>query len=257
MDNTETPRASILLIEDDLGAAQLLIDILENVGYRALAAHNAADARALMERSRPDLIILDLGLPDADGLVLCSRLKAIADVPIIICSAAQDKRDRVLGLKLGADDFITKPFDLDEFEARVEAVLRRSAHPRHAEASQPDHLHVGELVLDRQRRRVHVGGQPLSLTPTEFRLLSALASRPDEVFSREELAQLVWGSEDVSGSRTIDVHIQRLRSKLAGGPGASPFITSVRGYGYRLECEDGVPLAAGSSRFGNGTVTES
>jgi DNA-binding response OmpR family regulator len=243
MDSTETPRAAVLLVEDDPDATRLLTDILEGAGYRVTPAENAAEARVFMERSRPDLIILDLGLPDADGLVLCSRLKAVGDVPIIICSAAQDKRDRVLGLKLGADDFISKPFDLDEFEARVEAVLRRAGSVRHSETSAPDQLRVGELIIDRQRRKVTLGGQSISLTPTEFRLLSALASRPDDVLTREELAQLVWGTGDMSGSRTIDVHIQRLRSKLTSGASAPLVINSVRGYGYRLECEEGARAA--------------
>jgi len=204
-------------------------------------AETGADAKILLEQTHPDLIILDLMLPDVDGLVLCTGLKAIADVPIIICSATPQTRDRVLGLKLGADDFIPKPFDIYELEARVEAVLRRTTQTRvSAEASPtpPDHIRVGELIIDRSRRRVTLGGEPIQLTPTEYRLVSALASRPDEILSRDDLATLVWGYQDASSGRTIDVHIRRLRVKLSQGPVPAPAIVAVRGFGYKMAVED-------------------
>jgi DNA-binding response OmpR family regulator len=133
---------TIMLVEDDGGVAQALTDALESSGYRVWLAETGADAKALLEQTHPDLIILDLMLPDVDGLVLCSGLKAIADVPIVICSATPQKRDAILGLKLGADDFIAKPFDIYELEARVEAVLRRTTQSRVAEPnpSPPDHI---------------------------------------------------------------------------------------------------------------------
>ncbi|HYW90119.1 MAG TPA: response regulator transcription factor, partial [Chloroflexota bacterium] len=217
---------TIMLVEDDHPVAQTLIDALESSGYRVWLAETGADAKTLLEQTRPDLIILDLMLPDVDGLVLCSGLKAIADIPIIICSATPQKRDAILGLKLGADDFVAKPFDIYELEARVEAVLRRTSHARAAEASpsQPDHIRIGELIIDRLRRRVTLGGEPIQLTPTEYRLVSALASRPDEILSRDDLATLVWGYQDASSGRTIDVHIRRLRVKLARGPVPAPAI---------------------------------
>ena len=241
---------TVMLVEDDPAVAQTLTDVLESSGYRVWHVESGADAKAMLEQARPDLIVLDLMLPDVDGLVLCSTLKAIADVPIIICSATTQKRDAVLGLKLGADDFIPKPFDIYEFEARVEAVLRRT-HPvsgRHAEAAPTsDQIRLGELVIDRSRRRVSLGGQALQLTPTEYRLLSALASRPDEILTREELAQLVWGYQDVSSGRTIDVHIRRLRVKLASGAVPPPPIISVRGFGYKIAQEEGASTASASS----------
>ena len=211
---------TIMLVEDDHAVAQTLTDALESSGYRVWLAETGADAKTLLEQTRPDLIILDLMLPDVDGLVLCSGLKAIADVPIVICSATPQKRDAILGLKLGADDFIAKPFDIYELEARVEAVLRRTSQTRVAEPrpSPPDHIRVGELIIDRSRRRVTLGGEPIQLTPTEYRLVSALASRPDEILSRDDLATLVWGYQDASSGRTIDVHIRRLRVKLTQGP---------------------------------------
>jgi two-component system response regulator MtrA len=232
---------TIMLVEDDRAVAQTLTDALESSGYRVWLAETGADAKTLLEQTRPDLIILDLMLPDVDGLVLCSGLKAIADVPIVICSATPQKRDAILGLKLGADDFIAKPFDIYELEARVEAVLRRTSQTRvssEASPSPPDHIRVGELIIDRSRRRVTLGGEPIQLTPTEYRLVSALASRPDEILSRDDLATLVWGYQDASSGRTIDVHIRRLRVKLSQGPVPAPAIVAVRGFGYKMAVED-------------------
>ena len=238
---------TIMLVEDDHAVAQTLIDTLESSGYRVWVAETGADARTLLEQTRPDLIILDLMLPDVDGLVLCSGLKAIADVPIVICSATPQRRDAILGLKLGADDFIAKPFDIYELEARVEAVLRRTSQTRvnnEASPSQPDHIRVGELIIDRSRRRVTLGGEAIQLTPTEYRLVSALASRPDEILSRDDLATLVWGYQDASSGRTIDVHIRRLRVKLSQGPVPAPAIVAVRGFGYKMAVEDADGAAA-------------
>lgn len=232
---------TILLVEDDTAVARTLTDVLESAGYRVWHVENGGDAKAMLEHSKPDLIVLDLMLPDVDGLVLCSSLKAMADVPLIICSATNQTRDRVLGLKLGADDFIGKPFDIYEFEARVQAVMRRSGHSARGPepvATPSDQIRIGDLVVDRSRRRVTLGNEALQLTPTEYRLLVALASRPDEVLTREELAQLVWGYQDVSAGRTIDVHIRRLRVKLASGPVTAPPIISVRGFGYKISPEE-------------------
>lgn len=239
-----------MLVEDDPAVAQTLTDVLEASGYRVWHAENGADAKAMLEQAHPDLIILDLMLPDVDGLVLCSMLKSIADVPIVICSATNQKRDAVLGLKLGADDFIPKPFDIYELEARVEAVLRRASVARTVhEPGQPntEHIRIGDLVIDRSRRRVTLGSEALQLTPTEYRLISALASRPDEILSRDELAQLVWGYQDASQGRTIDVHIRRLRVKLASGAVPAPQIISVRGFGYKISSEEHATAATSTA----------
>jgi two-component system response regulator MtrA len=160
------------------------------------------------------------------------------DVPIIVCSGTNRKRDGTLALRLGADDFVAKPFDMYDLEARVEAVLRRSSRPaaeRHQ--SEPDSYEIGDLRISRTRRHVSLGGKDLQVTPTEYRLLSALASRPDDVLTRDELAQHVWGYEDASSGRAIDVHIRRLRMKLDSGPVKPPRITSVRGLGYKMLSE--------------------
>jgi two-component system response regulator MtrA len=229
---------SVLLVEDDPATALTLSDVLQERGHRVRHASTAAEAKALVEEAAPDLIILDLMLPDADGLVLCADLKTRSGAPIIICSASNQTRDRVLGLKLGADDFIGKPFDIDELEARVEAVMRRSVQGTAMEAGThtvpPAQERVGSLTIDRGRRRVMLGNEAVQLTPTEYRLLCALAARPDEVLSREELAQQVWGYADASIGRAIDAHISRLRVKLTGHQAAPPAVVSVRGFGYKI-----------------------
>ena len=239
----------VLLVEDDPATAMTLTDVLEGRGHKVRHAPTAAAAKSLLDDATPDLIILDLMLPDADGLVLCADLKARAGVPIIICSASNQTRDRVLGLKLGADDFIGKPFDIDELEARVDAVLRRSAHaapPEMAPAgTPPPPERVGNLTIDRGRRRVMIGSETIQLTPTEYRLLCALSTRPDEVLSREELAQQVWGYADASIGRAIDAHISRLRVKLGSCAAPPPSIASVRGFGYKIAPDlDGQTSAA-------------
>jgi len=240
---------TIMVIEDDPSVAQTLTDLLESSGYRVWLAETGADARLLVDQARPDLIILDLMLPDVDGLVLCSGLKQTVDVPIVICSATPQKRDAILALKLGADDFIAKPFDIYELEARVEAVLRRTLQPRQrgTPAPAPEHIRVGELIIDRSRRRVTLGSESLQLTPTEYRLVSALASRPEEILSRDDLATLVWGYQDASNGRTIDVHIRRLRVKLASGPTRGPSIVAVRGFGYKMCVEPALTGANGEA----------
>jgi DNA-binding response OmpR family regulator len=232
-----TTHPSILLVEDDPATAMTMADLLESNGYAVKHAATGTQAKAMIQEEEPSLVLLDLMLPDTDGLVLCADLKSRHEnVPIIICSASNQSRDRVLSLKLGADDFIGKPFDISEMEARIEAVLRRASHDsgEQAPAQRPvEQQRIGDLLIDHNRRRVSLGTKPLQLTPTEYRLLRALASRADDVVTREELAQQVWGYQDASSGRTIDVHIRRLRAKLASGPGA-PAIVSVRGFGYKL-----------------------
>jgi DNA-binding response OmpR family regulator len=230
--------AAILLVEDDPDTARSLSRALETSGYRVTAVDTGNEARAIIEHVHPDLIILDLMLPDTDGLVLTTTLKQLSKAPIIICSARQEQVDRVLGLKLGADDFVAKPFDLDELEARIEAVLRRASRVRETPSTPPDQIRVGELLISQSRGTVSLGGQAVHLTPTEYRLLVALASRPDEVLSREALGQLVWGYQDLGTGHLIDVHIGRLRLKLRRASRAAPVIVTVRGKGYTIGSSD-------------------
>jgi len=236
-------RATVLIVEDDAALARTLIDALDLAGYRVWHAIDGADARAQLERARPDMILLDLILPDIDGLVLCYTLKSAANVPIVICSGTNRKRDPILALKLGADDFVHKPFELDDLLARVEAVLRRTPRPV-APAPPPPELRVGALLVEPARHRVFLSGEPVALTPTEFRLITVMASHPEHVLSRDELAQDVWGLSDLTHGRTIDVHVRRLRLKLqrTGRPG--PTIVSVRRSGYKLTQRERATSAA-------------
>ena len=228
-------RATILLVEDDAAIAFMLTDVLESTGYVVREAATGAAARALVEHLRPNLIILDLVLPDEDGLVLCSVLKTTANVPILVCSGTQRRRDAFLSLKLGADDFIAKPFDVYDLLARVEVLLRRAALHQGGEpivARGP--IRIGQLLIDHALHQVTLSGRVLQLTPTEYRLLTVLAARPDQVVPRDALAKLVWGDPDTGTSRTIDVHIGRLRVKLSQAGQLAPQIISVRGFGYKI-----------------------
>ena len=235
MTGVQDGRARVLVVEDDSVVAETLTDVLELAGYRVWHARNGAEARAQVEQVQPQLVLLDLILPDIDGLVLCSILKKQANVPIVVCSATGRRRDAILSLKLGADDFIAKPFIPDDLLARIEAILRRAHAARRGDGPvQAEELRVGSLVIENSRRRVLLAGAPIQLTPTEYRLLSALASRPEVILSRDELAHLVWGYADAGNGRTIDVHVRRLRVKLARPQAPAPRIISVRGYGYKL-----------------------
>jgi DNA-binding response OmpR family regulator len=244
---TQRPaRGSILVVEDDAIVARMLVDVLEDADYRVWHAIDGQDARGQLERAAPDLILLDLMLPDVDGLVLCSLLKSVADVPIVICTASARRSDPVLALKLGADDFVRKPIEVEDLLARIEAVLRRVPHrptgtPPPARQTE---LRVGELVVEPARRRAVLGGELMSLTPTEFRLLTVLSAHPEVVLTRDQLAQEVWGYADASNGRTIDVHVRRLRVKLAHQGLRGPSIVSVRGMGYLITPDDTAISAA-------------
>ena len=224
----------ILLVEDDQGIAEALIELLESEGYRVWHTDHASGAEDLLEEAHPDLILLDIMLPDTDGLVLCSELRARWAAPIVLLSATQRKSDPIIGLRLGADDFIAKPFDTRDLLARLEAVLRRAALARPGQANEPEVYRLGPMTIDIARRSITHNETPLQFTPTEFRLLATLASGPDRVFSREELANRVWGYDSIGESRVVDVHIRRLRQKLDESNVTDPVIVTLRGFGYKL-----------------------
>ena len=268
-DAVQTSRQTILLVDDDAGVSSLVADILREEGYGVESVGTGAEAEAAIERLRPDLVILDIMLPDADGLMLCSRLLQQWPAPIIMLSGSRRESDRILSLRLGADDFIAKPFDTFELVARVQAVLRRAPReagipptsplapaatwtvrpqpgPPHGGrgTGQPEApIEIGALTIDPRRRTVTVAGQPVHLTPTENRLLTALASEPERVFSRDELAGVLWGYDSLGESRAVDVHIRRLRAKLEPFGEEAPPILTVRGFGYKLG-EAGAPHEA-------------
>jgi DNA-binding response OmpR family regulator len=258
-DAVQTSRQTILLVDDDAAVSTLVAEILEGEGYSVETVSTGAEAEAAIERLRPDLVILDIMLPDADGLMLCARLLAQWPAPIIMLSGSRRESDRILSLRLGADDFIAKPFDTFELVARVQAVLRRSPREVGVPPSSPlapaawtvrpqplstqstrvggqpeSPIELGALTIDPRRRTVTVGEQPVHLTPTENRLLTALASEPERVFSRDELASVLWGYDSLGESRAVDVHIRRLRAKLEPFGSEAPPIVTVRGFGYKI-----------------------
>jgi DNA-binding response OmpR family regulator len=229
--------AVILVVEDDATLARSLHKTLSENAYAVWLAESGSDARAMLEHVQPDVILLDLMLPDTDGLLLAATLRTLTPAGIIIVSGRTRQVDRVLALKLGGDDFISKPFDVDDLLARVEAVLRRTRGGRvAAESPLPERIEVGELVLVPTRALVSLGGVPVHLTPTEYRLLVILATHVDEVVSRETFIQEVWGYQqpELATGHLVDVHIARLRSKLERGIARAPTILTRRGRGYVL-----------------------
>jgi DNA-binding response OmpR family regulator len=242
------PGATILLVEDDPALAQMVRDRLTARGHQVWWAERAAEAELIADEVRPDLFILDLMLPDGHGLVLCANLRERSAAPIIICSATKRRDDAVLGFKLGAVDFIAKPFSGDDLEARVEVALRRGTAL--ATAARPEQRRrLGPLIIEPTRCRVILGNETLKLTPTEYRLLCQLVDRPNTVISREELAEAIWGCFDPGIGRSLDVHLRRLRGKLRRGGGAAPSLVAVRGFGYQLawDSASGYQDAAGRS----------
>ena len=247
MSSGQTPRPNILVVEDDPGLAVALRDRLEAGGYQTWRAETAAEALAMADELKPALFILDLMLPDMHGLVLCANIREKSSAPIIICSGTKRKDDPVLAFKLGAIDFIGKPFAMDELEARVEAALRRSLHGSPNSAKVSGIVALGQLAIDDRRRRVTLGDQVIKCTPTEYRLLCLLATRPNTVISRDELAEKIWGLSDRGIRRSLDVHLRRLRAKLTAGSEESPSLIAVRGFGYQLVWE---PEQAGNRTGG-------
>jgi DNA-binding response OmpR family regulator len=237
MTHTQT-RASILLAEDDPVVASMLKDVLESKGYSVWHAESGAEVEAILKDSVPDLILLDLMLPDTNGLVLFFDIRARADVPVIICSGTKRKEDSVLGLRLGAEDFICKPFSTHELQARIEAVLRRTRVRHNTDADTSNAVdRFASLQVDRGRCRVTLGNEELQLTPTEYRLLSLLVRHGDEVVAKKDLADNVWGYYDPDVGRTLDVHMRRLRAKLKNASESAPTLETVRSFGYRLARE--------------------
>jgi DNA-binding response OmpR family regulator len=233
--------ASILVVEDDPAVTAMLTDALEARGHSVWAARTASEAVLLADEVHPDLIVLDLVLPDRSGLVTCSDLERRTDASIIICSASQRREDHVLGTRLGACDFLSKPFQLHQLEARVEVALsRRRRGASSGGEPRPDGVQrVGELVLDRSARRVRVAGEPVALTPIEYRLLDALADHLDEALSREWLIGALWGVEDPELASSLAVHARRLRAKLEQFGPFGARLDAVRGFGYRLSPSSG------------------
>jgi DNA-binding response OmpR family regulator len=224
--------STILVVEDEHELAALIRRQLEGEGHHALVAHDGPTALMLAVQALPDLVILDWMLPGLDGLTVCRRLRERSIVPILMLTARAEEADRVLGLEVGADDYLTKPFSLRELLARVRAILRRAELVRRAEHVAEGPISLGELLIDSLARRVEVAGAPVELTVKEYDLLLILARHPGRSFSRSYLLDAVWGEDYEGGDRTVDTHVVRLRRKL-GDMGER--IATVWGVGYRLE----------------------
>jgi DNA-binding response OmpR family regulator len=225
--------STILLVDDEESVQRLLAYPLERDGFRVVPAHDGEEALARFAAEPVDLVVLDIMLPKLDGLEVCKRLRAQSTVPIIMLTARDDEFDKVLGLELGADDYITKPFSIREFRSRVRALLRRAAAPR-LEGRTDEPLEVDGLRIDPAKRSVTVRGEAVELTYVEFELLRTLAATPGHVFSRQALLEAIWGDSAYREPRTIDVHIRHLREKLERDARQPEYIFTVRGAGYRF-----------------------
>ena len=226
--------ATILLVDDEDSVQKLLTYPLERDGFRVVHAVNGEEALARFAEEQFDLVVLDLMLPKLDGLEVCKRLRMVSSVPIIMLTARDDELDKVLGLELGADDYITKPFSIREFRSRVKALLRRAAAPRPGARADEEIIEQGEVRIDVSRRTVEVRSQEAKLTFVEFELLRVLAAAPGRVFSRRQLLEKLRGGADYREPRTIDVHVRHLREKIEADPHDPELILTVRGVGYRF-----------------------
>jgi DNA-binding response OmpR family regulator len=228
----------ILIVDDDALMRRSLAFNLEQAGYQVSSAANAEDALAITRRNPPDLVLLDIGLPGMDGLDALRNFKDKFGLPVIFVTARRRELDEVLGLELGADDYVTKPFDIDVLLAHIKAVLRRSEAPvRVQEKSTP--VVVGDITIDAVAHTVHIAGQSVDLSRREFDLLHALALEPRRVFSVDELLGQVWGAEFVGQPQVVYVHIRWLREKIEVDPNHPKRLITVRGVGYKLEPQGG------------------
>jgi two-component system, OmpR family, alkaline phosphatase synthesis response regulator PhoP len=226
---------TILVVDDEAKIAELARDYLEHAGFTVRTATDGEQALAAVRRDRPDLVVLDLGLPGLDGLDVTRSIRRDSNLPVIMLTARDDELDKLLGLELGADDYLTKPFSPRELVARVRAVLRRvdvDAEPRTREL-----IRAGELTLDLPRMRAELAGRSIDLTPTEFALLAALARQPGRIFTRSQLLDAVHGVAFESYERAIDTHIKNLRRKLEPDPRSPSHVLTVYGVGYRYADE--------------------
>jgi DNA-binding response OmpR family regulator len=225
--------ARILVVDDEPEIIRLVADYLADAGFTVATARSGDEALRVARHDPVDLVVLDLGLPGLDGLDVTRELRRASDVPIVMLTARDDETDKVLGLELGADDYVTKPFSPRELVARVRAVLRRRAA-----AGQSDVITVGDLTLDVPRMRTRRGGEPIDLTATEFAILETLARQPGRVFTRSQLLDAIHGVAFESYERAIDAHVKNIRRKLEPRPHSPRYLQTVYGVGYRLTEHD-------------------
>ncbi len=221
---------SILVVDDEPKIVQLARDYLEHAGFAVLAAYDGKSALAINRSAKPDLIVLDLGLPDLDGLDVTRTLRKDSNGPVIMLTARGEETDKLIGLELGADDYMTKPFSPKELVARVRTVLRRFENA----TTEPEIIRAGDLTLDVQRMSVSVDGRPVDVTPTEFQLLAMLAREPGRIFTRAQLLDAVRGIAFESYERAIDAHVKNIRHKLEPDAHDPRYILTVYGVGYKF-----------------------
>ena len=221
---------TVLVVDDEPIVRDVVVRYLEQAGYRTLQAGDGDAARALLERELPSLVVLDLMMPGTDGLALCRWIRARSELPVIMLTALGEEVDRIDGLELGADDYVTKPFSPRELVARVRSVLRRSTPG----APKAERIQIDGLEIDAARREARKGGHLLSLTTIEFELLWYFASHPNRVFSRDQLMERIWGYMSALDTGTVTVHIRRLRQKIEDDPSRPRHLETVWGAGYRF-----------------------
>jgi DNA-binding response OmpR family regulator len=222
--------ATVLVVDDEPIVRDVVVRYLEREGYATLEAGDGNDARRLVERESPDLVVLDVMLPGTDGLELCRWIRSRSELPVIMLTARGEEADRIVGLELGADDYVTKPFSPRELAARVRTVLRRSR----AGSLSTERLSFGDVELDAHTREVRKGGAEVRLTAKEFDLLWFLASHPRRVFGRDQLMSRVWGYEAALDTGTVTVHVRRIREKIEDDPSEPRHLQTVWGVGYRV-----------------------
>jgi len=221
---------AILVVDDEQKIIRITSDYLEAAGYSILTAADGISALRVVDQSEPDLVILDLGLPGMDGLDVCRELRKKTDIPIIILTARGEESDKLVGLELGADDYVTKPFSPKELVARVRAVLRRMEK----DTSDEDIFRVGEVLFDVLKMRLTIGDTPIELTPTEFELLLTLARQPGRIFTRSQLLDAIHGVAFDSYERAIDAHVKNIRRKIEPDPHQPMYVLTVYGVGYKF-----------------------
>lgn len=231
---TMTDTISVLVIEDEESFVEALVIGLKREGFMVTVARDGVEGLELFERSKPDLILLDLWLPKKSGIDVCREIRSRSRVPIIMVTAKSSEIDTVVGLEVGADDYVTKPFRLRELLARMRAVLRRAGGTEEAGLA-GETLEIDGLALDPERHEVHLDGVPVPLPLKEFELLELLMANAGRVLTRETLIDRIWGSNYVGDTKTLDVHIKRLRAKVESDPSKPARITTVRGLGYKFE----------------------
>jgi two-component system alkaline phosphatase synthesis response regulator PhoP len=236
------PRRRVLVVDDDRNIVQLVRMYLEKDGYQVAVGYDGEEALDVARAFKPDLVVLDLMLPKVDGLEVCKRIRWNSDVPIIVLTARTTESDKLVGLDLGADDYVTKPFSPRELLARIRAVLRRA--PGAEEITGPDELAIGPLTIYPKRRQVVVSERPVSLTPTEFNLLKVMAMSPGQVFTRSQLIEKAFGYDFEGFERNVDVHITSLRRQVEADLGKGKLIKTVYGLGYKLEPEEAIAADA-------------